>query len=115
MWLPLARAVIRALVDESMYLVNDRSWKLALPAPPPPPMWVVPDCDMPQLQARTSMSPFAPCSLSADSPLMLAPMLMNISNAMLVLLSCRTAPAEWLGGQAGLPTLCYIGCNPNRR
>src|SRR5262245_12528943 len=50
-----------------MYFVNDRSFTLTLPDPPPPPMWAVPDCERPQLHDRTSISSL--CFPSSDSPL----------------------------------------------
>ena len=44
----------------------DRSWTLALPAPPPVPTCIVPDWLTPQLQARTSICSSSPSS--CDSP-----------------------------------------------
>src|ERR1700753_3892262 len=72
-----------------MYLVSDRSCTLTLPAPAPPPTWAEPEFDMPQLQARTSISPA--CALSTDSPLR-APILMNMSIAIFLLLELDGAP-----------------------
>src|SRR6516225_7349088 len=75
-----------------MYLVDDRSWTLTLPAPAPPPTCAEPEFDRPQLQARTSISPA--CVLSTDSPLRLA-ILMNMSKDIFMLLV--TIPATGAG------------------
>src|ERR1700758_2806410 len=83
---------MRAGEDLSMYLVNDRSCTLALPAPAPPPTWAEPEFDTPQLQARTSISPA--CALSTDSPLRVS-ILMKMSNAIFMLLV--TIPAAQAG------------------
>src|SRR5215467_2629155 len=62
-----------------MYFVNERSCTLTFPAPAPPPMWAAPDCDMPQLHDRMSISSL--CLSSPDSPL-IPSILMNMSTAM---------------------------------
>ena len=83
MWVPRAAAVISFVDDLSIHLVTEMSWKLALPAPEPPPTWVVPDCETPQLHARTSISPLCLASCASPSiPLILR----NMSTAMVLLL-----------------------------
>src|SRR5262245_33926101 len=74
--LPLQQASIRSGLALSMYLVNDRSCTLHLPAPAPPPTCALPELEMPQDQARTSISSL--WTLSRDSPFS-SPILMNMS------------------------------------
>src|SRR6185503_20899780 len=83
---------MRSGEDLSMYLVNDRSCTLALPAPAPPPTWAEPELDAPQLQARTSISPL--WVESFDSPARES-ILMNMSIAIFMLL--ETIPALQAG------------------
>jgi hypothetical protein len=79
MCVPLAHAAISAVLALSTYFVIDRSWKFALPEPPPLPEWKVPEFDRPQLHAR--MSTLSLCFASTDSPLMPSSS-RNISTAM---------------------------------
>ena len=55
MCLPFSVASISGADASSIHLVKLMSCTLALPAPPPPPAWKVPDCDMPHDQASTSI------------------------------------------------------------
>src|SRR5258706_5348221 len=77
--LPLQPYWMRLGVDLSIHFVNEKSWTMTLPAPPPTPTCVSPEFAMAQLQARTSISPL--CLASPDSPLR-SPILMNMSTAM---------------------------------
>src|ERR1700751_4352634 len=70
---------MRSAEARSTYLVNDRSWKLALPAPAPPPTCADPELLTPQLQASTSIVSLY--VLSFDSPLISGVNFMNISTA----------------------------------
>src|ERR1019366_2205148 len=69
---PFAQLSIRAGLARSTYFVNEMSWKFALPAPAPAPVWAEPELLTPQLQASTSM-PFNVLYFSSTvSPLILA-------------------------------------------
>src|SRR5580698_11208919 len=76
MCLPTQMALWIAGVERSSHLVTEISWTATLPAPAPPPVWALPELDIPQLQARMSISPL--CLWSLDSPLM-SPSFRNIS------------------------------------
>src|SRR5438045_9066485 len=58
-----------------------KSWTLTLPEPPPPPTCMLPDCDSPQDQARTSISPLCLSSLASPPHL---PILINMSTAIII-------------------------------
>src|SRR4051794_6607788 len=61
-----------------MLCVNERSWKVGLPAPPPLPSLVARGLTTPQDQLRTSISSL--CFESSDSPLM-SPIFAKMSGA----------------------------------
>src|SRR5215510_10722538 len=81
--LPDEHANMRSAVDLSTYLVNEMSWKFALPVPWPVPMCALPELLTPQLQARTSID--SAYLSSFDSPLMPSSCI-NISTAITTLL-----------------------------
>src|SRR5690606_34225520 len=113
MCVPLHAATIRAVELESTHLVSEISCTLTLPAPAPVPAWAVPDWLRPQLQASTSIS--SACLSSYDS-LLISPILMNMSTAMMLLHPVRQ-PAEnrnrqkkvWGRGQAPAPPAYGVG------
>src|SRR4029077_15954922 len=85
---PVAHACISTGDALSMLCVKERSWKLALPSPPPLPPRISPAFDTPHDQLRTSISPL--CLSSSDSPLM-SPIFAKMSDAITGLLSYRSA------------------------
>src|SRR5262245_55623148 len=88
---PVAHFVIStgdALSTACMMLT---SLKFALPAPPPPPILIVPVCDTPNDHESTSISPG--CFRSFDSPLM-SPNFKNVSTAIAPLLPCHSVALD---------------------
>src|SRR5262245_58635018 len=75
---PVAQALRSAGVALSMPWTINRSWKVALPAPPPPPVEVDPEFVTPHENESTSISSL--CLESTDSPLM-SPILAKMSVA----------------------------------
>src|SRR4030067_414305 len=79
MCMPDRQWLSRMGVERSRNFVVVTSGTLAFPAPPPLPLWVVPDWVTPQLQERTSISPL--CLSSTESPL-IESTFKNMSTAM---------------------------------